>query len=299
VNAIECSTREGWLEARKKLITASDAAAALGLSPWKSPLKLYTEKIGLAADQDESESMKWGRSLQEGIGRRFAELTGREVTPAPEFTIFTHPDAPFVGCTLDFYQDRKREDGSLERGILETKATSHEWQDEPPLYNQVQAQIQMACVSVSLGTLTAFQGLRKPPAWADIELNPTFLKRAISKLEEFQWRVSNRKPPEVRNDGSDSTAEALKLLYPRETVPTVGLPPEALQWSTELASLKAQAKELGEQVKSRESQIKAAIGDAEIGLLVDGSAWRWRVEPRSGYSVGPSEPRVLRYMKAK
>ena len=61
--ALEYKTREEWLDGRKSLITASDAAAALGLSPFKSPLKLYTEKIGLAEDGEEREAMKWGKAL--------------------------------------------------------------------------------------------------------------------------------------------------------------------------------------------------------------------------------------------
>jgi putative phage-type endonuclease len=291
-NVIECRDRDSWLRERGKLITASDAAAALGLNPFKSPLHLYTEKLGLVEDPGESESCKWGRFLQDGIGARFAEVTGRTVTSAPPFTIWLHPQAPFLGATLDFFESDKAKGD----GVLEAKATSYEWKDEPPVYYQVQNQLQVAIVGRAYGTVAAFQGLRKPPAWADIEPNETFLKRAISKLEEFQWRVQNRKPPEVL-DGSDSTAEALKLLYPWEQVPTIALPPEALEWTTELAKLKASRRAVDEAIAERENRLKAQIGDAELGLLVDGSCWQWRVEPRSGYEVRPSEPRVLRLKK--
>ncbi len=280
------------MEARKKLITASDAAAALGLSPWKSPLALFAQKIGLGEDVEENESMLWGRHLQSGIGARFAQVTGREVTPAPEFTIFTHPSAPFVGCTLDFYE----KDEKKGEGILETKATSHEWSAEPPIHYQIQIQLQVAILGRTYGTLAAFQGLRKPPAWVDIEPNEKFLARAIGKLEEFQWRITNRKPPEV-TDGQESTAEALKLLYPREQVPTVGLPPEAAEWTAELAKLESSKKAVEEEITRRKNQIKAAMGDAELGLLVDGSAWSWKVQERAGYVVQPSSARVLRRLK--
>lgn len=292
MQAIECRTREEWLRARQGLITASDAAAALGLSPWTSPLALYTRKLGLVEDFAENESMKWGRSLQSGIGARFAEVTGREVTPAPEFTIFTHKDAPFVGCTLDFWE----KDEKKGEGVLETKATSHEWAAEAPIHYQVQLQIQMACVGKTLGTLAAFQGLRKPPAWVDIEPNSKFLTRCLAKLEEFQWRVTNKQPPPVA-DGLASTSEALALLYPREQVPTVGLPPEAAEWTADLAKLESSKRAIDEEITRRRNQIKAAMGDAELGLLVDGSAWSWRVQERAGYTVQPSSSRVLRRLK--
>ena len=293
--ALEYKTREEWLDGRKSLITASDAAAALGLSPFKSALKLYAEKIGLAEDGEEREAMKWGKALQGAIGSRFAEVSGRAVTEAPPFTIFLHPDHPRVGCTLDFFE----QDGEKGRGALETKATGIPWKDEPPLFYQVQLQLQVAIIGVVYGTLASFQGLYKPPIWADMEANPTFVKRALGKLDEFLWRLDNRKPPEVGDVAPDSTAEALKLLYPKETVEGVALPPEALGVAAEVKKLKAAKKEMEDQLKARENAIKAWLGDAELGYLTDGSAFQWRVEPRSGYTVGPSEPRVLRHLKGK
>ena len=38
--------RDEWLEVRKKGIGSSDAAAAIGLSPYKSQLELWMEKTG-------------------------------------------------------------------------------------------------------------------------------------------------------------------------------------------------------------------------------------------------------------
>lgn len=38
--------REAWLEVRKGGIGSSDAAAAVGLSPYKSQLELWMEKTG-------------------------------------------------------------------------------------------------------------------------------------------------------------------------------------------------------------------------------------------------------------
>ena len=37
---------------RRTYLGGSDTAAILGLSPWKSPLELYLEKIGEAPEQD-------------------------------------------------------------------------------------------------------------------------------------------------------------------------------------------------------------------------------------------------------
>lgn len=49
---IICKDRAGWLEARKDGLGASDAAALLGLSPWKTNVQLWEEKCGLVIPED-------------------------------------------------------------------------------------------------------------------------------------------------------------------------------------------------------------------------------------------------------
>ena len=49
---IICKDRAEWLEARKDGLGASDAAALLGLSPWKTNVHLWEEKCGLAIPED-------------------------------------------------------------------------------------------------------------------------------------------------------------------------------------------------------------------------------------------------------
>jgi len=62
--------REEWLEVRKQGIGSSDAAAAVGLNPYKSQLELWLEKTGRdtglpKTDPDDEESaMYWGNVLE-------------------------------------------------------------------------------------------------------------------------------------------------------------------------------------------------------------------------------------------
>ena len=49
---IICKDRVEWLEARKDGLGASDAAALLGLSPWKTNVQLWEEKCGLVIPED-------------------------------------------------------------------------------------------------------------------------------------------------------------------------------------------------------------------------------------------------------
>src|SRR5512139_209904 len=94
INAIECKTEPEWLQARKNLLTASDIASIFGANPWKSELALWAEKTGAIEPDDlsGSEPVQWGKEFQGAIGRRFAQKTGRQVQPAPPYTIWIHPD---------------------------------------------------------------------------------------------------------------------------------------------------------------------------------------------------------------
>jgi putative phage-type endonuclease len=297
MNAIECKNREEWLEARKGLITASDAAAALGLSPFKSPLQLYAEKIGAADGPDETLRMKRGRRFQRLVGQEFAEDTGRTVTEAPEYTIFVHPDVRSVGATLDFDQV----DGEKGAGVVEAKVSGKPWVEEPPDYYQVQLQVQLSVVGKTWGTLVALQGIFAPLVWADQELNEKFVKRALGKLDEFMWRVGHRRPPEVvvQDRAVASTSEALRALYKQDSGATIALPPGTMELADEIEALTTQEGLLKKQIAARKNVIKAALGEATGGLLPDGSAYTWTTAPVKGYAVAATTRRTLRRVGAK
>jgi len=290
MNAIECTDEASWLKERRNLLTASDIASIFGANPFKSELALWAEKTGaIERDESESEVMAWGKEIQGAIGRRFAQKSGRRVTAAPRYTIYVHPEMEFLGATLDFWE----EDTEKGRGVLETKATTIRWEEDAPIGYQIQLQCQLAVTGLRYGSLCAFQGMWKPPAWVDYERNEAFIKRLISKAEAFWWRVKTKNAPPVENDGSESTREALAALYPKDTGLQVALPPDAIEWTRELELFKAQTKVLEEQIRARENALKAAIGDASLGVLPDGTSWSWKEQIR----IDPPrlEPRETRF----
>lgn len=68
-------TREDY--DRRKHLGGSDAAAALGLSPWKSPVELWQEKTGrIPVLGTPSEAMRWGTVLEDVVAKRYASETG-------------------------------------------------------------------------------------------------------------------------------------------------------------------------------------------------------------------------------
>ena len=69
-----------WLQVRRSGIGGSDAAAALGLSPWKSPLELWEEKaMGKTQPRQENDAMIFGRLLEPIVREEFVRRTGYKV----------------------------------------------------------------------------------------------------------------------------------------------------------------------------------------------------------------------------
>jgi len=115
-------------EARLTGIGGSDAAAVLGVSPWKTPVDVYLEKTGNSEPFESTERMLWGNLIEPAIADEVArrmdtKLRRRNTTlrhKHHEF-IIAHLDREFVGGL----------DGK--KTILEIKTVgyaSDEWGDE-------------------------------------------------------------------------------------------------------------------------------------------------------------------------
>ena len=70
---------------RKNFIGASDAPIIMGVSPWRTPLQLYREKLGLDGSQKESEAMARGTYLEKQARAKFEEIMKHEYPPKRVF----------------------------------------------------------------------------------------------------------------------------------------------------------------------------------------------------------------------
>lgn len=290
------ASRADWLEQRRKGIGGSDAAAVLGVSPWKSRFALWSEKVGLVTDSiEETEAMEWGKRLEGPIGEKYADVTGRIVSRAPE-VVRTHPLMPYMLGTVDFdVIDPKRGPGILEVKTLGL-FRADEWNDEPPIHYAVQLQHYLAITGAAWGSFAALIGGQRF-VWCDVERNPTFIEALEAECESFWDSVVKGIAPPV--DGSESTSEALKRLYPKDTGRLVELPAEAESWWAEAQRCKDQIKALETATREAENKLKAAIGDASEAIVPGGPRWSYRLQSRAAYTAEASEYRVLREMKGK
>lgn len=291
--------RESWLEARKIGIGGSEAAAAVGLSPWKSQLALWAEKSGLVEREnlDEVEYVEWGSILENPISEKYVKKTGRTLIDHGRYAIRRSEPWPWMHCTIDreIMPIDDRGPGSLSiKNAGEFKRK--DWEEEPPLPYQIQLQHELAVTGWRWGSFAVLIGGNKFH-WCDVERNDEFILWLVEKEREFCERVRTGNPPDP--DASDSTRELLARLYPKDTGASVDLPPEAEQWADAVAGAKSAIKAAEATKQQFENLLKAAIGDAAIGLLPDGSGFSWKMQHRDSYTVAACDFRVLRQIKGK
>lgn len=128
--------RSEWLQNRKK-IGGSDAAAVIGMNPYKSNIDLWKEKTGQVIPEDISDKpyVKYGTEA-EGYLRELFKLDYPEYrVEYQENNSFTNEAYPFAQASLDGWL--YDQDGRL--GILEIKTTNilrgqqkEKWKEQIP-----------------------------------------------------------------------------------------------------------------------------------------------------------------------
>ncbi|WP_213298044.1 YqaJ viral recombinase family protein [Paraburkholderia sacchari] len=207
-------SREDWLEVRKNGIGGSDAAAAVGLNPYMSPLELWLIKTGRDANlprpdpQDTSEPIYWGTLLEPIVAASYTKQTGNKVRRVN--AVLQHPTIPFMLANVD-----REVVGCRDVQLLECKTAgefgARLWRDGVPEYVQLQVQHQLAVTgrqAADVAVLICGQKLEVHRIARDDAL----IARLI-ELEAAFWRfVETDTPPDA--DGSDSADRALRCLYP-------------------------------------------------------------------------------------
>lgn len=91
--------REDWLAERRKGLGGSDAAAILGVNPYRSALAVYMDKLGLAPEREDSEAMRQGRDLEQYVAERFVDATGKKVRRCNQ--ILQHKEHDWMLANVD------------------------------------------------------------------------------------------------------------------------------------------------------------------------------------------------------
>lgn len=263
-------SREQWLAVRNGGIGSSDAAAAVGLSPYKSPLELWLEKTNRkpADDLSQSEAVFWGSTLEAIIANVYAARTGNKVRRVN--AVLQHPDHPYMLANLD------RAVGA--DGILEVKtAGGHSapfWAEGVPEHYQCQVLHQLAVTGKAWADVAVLIGGQDFRIYR-IERDEAQIADLIEREAIFWQQVEADIQPVV--DGSESSGRALSWLYPRDSGTTLDCADNVILNARfdELVQLRRDRETLEQAESLLRQQIQSDMGEATTAIFAGGKvSWK-------------------------
>jgi putative phage-type endonuclease len=252
-------------------IGGSDIAAVLGLSPFKTPLELWAEKVGHPGVQEPSGiHLRYGQHLEPFVASEYERVTGLHTSEVSS-SIF-HPEHGFMFASIDRLVTDCAEQPATQNGhvvaqrILECKTASvfsradwgTEGTDQVPTAYLLQCAWYMAiadCQQADLAVLLGNNDFRVYTIQRDMRLEGLILAEA----QRFWFdHVLACEPPAPR-----SAQDAL-LLFPKDQD---GLRLEAdedtLQLIERYESASEDASEIGAEVEDIRAQLMARMGSAQ------------------------------------
>ena len=269
--------REQWLQVRKGGIGSSDAAAAVGLHPYKSQLQLWMEKTGRDGNlpvidpNDDSSPMYWGTLLEPIVAAHYTRRTGHRVRRIN--AVLQHPEYPWMLANID-----REVTGAADVQILECKTAgihgARLWGDGVPEYVQLQVMHQLAVTGKQAADVAVLLGGQELQVFR-IERDEEMIVQLVSLERQFWGYVERGEEPPA--DGSESADMALRALYPRDAGHTLDLSQD-LAMSAVFLDLLSIRQTLATQV-ALEAQLKQSIqqrmGDASRARFETGEvSWR-------------------------
>lgn len=259
--------RAQFLADRLTGLGGSDAAPALGLSPWKTPLQLYLEKIGEGEPLEENDAMRFGTLLEPVVRGEYIRRTGRDV-------VFGQPvirDAarPFMLANLDGFTQA---DGPR---VVEFKTarTDHGWgepgSDDVPQAYLLQVTHYMIVTDAQLADIAVLIGGSDFRVYT-VPRKPELCDLVIEGERRFWDAVQRREPP------APTTLAEVNMRWRASQTRTVDLPPNVAKACERLAEVRAEIKAGEVEAEHFEALIKTQMKEADTGLIDGVPAVTWK-----------------------
>lgn len=253
IERIPLPSKAEWLELRRRDVTASDVAAVCGLSPYKTPLRLWAEKCGEVAETEDTPAMRRGRWLEAAVFSALAEEKPEWIVKRPG--IYVRDTEARLGATPDAFALTPEGDGVVQMKVV-AKPVFDTWQGEPPIGYVLQTLTE----AMLLSTPNAHLAVMVVDTFAcDLHIFPVQRHRGaetrIRKTVARFWAdVAEGRAPaaDYSRDG-----ELLQELYPpREHIEPIDLTGDNL-----LPDLLAERERLAAQEKAAKSRLEEIKGE--------------------------------------
>lgn len=264
--------RAAFLAERKTGIGGSDAAAVLGISQYKTPLKVWLEKTGEEIDISDDERRYWGRALEAPVLKRYEEDTGRVSfqkamqRDAAQTYVIANPDGVSYARANGLPTDPR---------VVEVKTSSYrkEWGengsgDVPPHY-MIQAQHYMMVLGL---TKTDFPVLFNGREFCifTVEADQELHKMMRMRYAKFWQYVESKTPPPVVD------LDDARILYAKSNPTKREATIEIVQALDGLKELRKQADAINERADKLRLVIMNFMEDADTLTFGQDTLVTWK-----------------------
>lgn len=247
-------------QARSRGVGGSDAAAILGLSPWKTAFEVWQEKLGLSKGKPDNPAMAYGRLIEPVIRQWYSDETGRVVT-VPNAPIF-HPKYPYILGSLDGIADGER---VLE---IKTSRSSDGWgepgTDQIPVYYQTQVQQYMMVTGFDVADV-AVSVMGSIPVLYEVGSDMELQEMMIEAISEFWDLVQKQIPPELVTYNDMIARFGKKAVTKPVTASS-----EAENALLRIKEISGLVRELEEEEEALKAILMGSMGDFDTLVGVDG-----------------------------
>lgn len=257
ITKVKTESYEEWKDLRSKYIGGSDAAAVVGLNPFRSAYALWAEKTGKVEGFDGNLATEVGTYLEDFVAKKFEEVTGKKVRNSNQS--FFNSDYPWAIANID--REIVGEDAGLEIKTTDSlNLKKFKGGDFPATY-YAQMIHYLAVTGKKCWYLAVLVG-NKEFLWFTVERDEDEIN-ALMEAEASLWEnIQSDTPPDV--DGRESTTDAISAIYEGTDDTVVDL--YAYQQDLETYfHLKKQAKELEYLMAETLNRIKDFMGECTGG----------------------------------
>jgi len=272
----------------------SDAAAALGVSPWKTALELYLEKRGELAPFEGNEATRWGMLLEPVVRQEYAERTGR-IVRVPEGVLRAAGNRDFMLAHPDGITD----DGRLYEG--KTARSPEGWgepgTDQVPQGYLLQVQHYMLVTAMPVADIAVLIGgsdFRMYEIPADRELQ----EMIADGEHDFWMRVQKGEPPEPDFE-APTARELVRRMYPGTNAERIAATPAHMHWRQVYEEAQRKAGEYEKAAEIAKTHLLYEMKEAAALAFPDGKVLRRKLAMKKGYTVEPSQYIDARFVNDK
>lgn len=267
--------RAAWLAARENSIGGSDAPVILGLSPYRTPLALWSQKVGILPHSDGTDiRLRIGLHVESAILSLLEEEAEVAIVPY-RHALVAHPEFPDLTYSPDGLVHEAGGDVLTTPilGIAEVKNragfdAADDWAEEIPrdVYAQVQHGMDVLGLDTAwVGALLSGRDFR----WAKVAKDHLWIAEKRPLLLDFARRVREGDPPPPT--GHESDRAAIVARWPAEDVgKIVALPPDAIDLAAQYRDAKDAEKRAKFAADECANKLAVMLGDAEEGVLPGG-----------------------------